>query len=229
MLRPQKKISKKEIKQDALISTYVKATSWYEHHKKNLGIGILVVVVVLVAGVVYFKNQAESNEKAMAQLGEIYPLFDQGQYARAIDGVPERNLPGLKSIVENYGSSASGAIARFYLASAYFQLERYDEALREFDEMSPGPELLAISREAGIGGCYEAKGMYREAAEHFEKAGTLNSKDLGAAEYLSSAARSYAKAGEREKAVELYKRVKKNYPTSVYAREVDRLITELSA
>jgi tetratricopeptide (TPR) repeat protein len=228
MLRPKKKISKKELKQDALITTYAQVTSFYENNKKNISIGITVFVVVVIAAVVYLKNRSENNEKAMTQLGSIHQFFDNGQYQIAIDGVPERNIAGLRSIVENYGDSNAGDIAKFYLASAYYQIGNYDEALKYFEDCSLSDELLAVSRLSGIGCCYEAKGMHRDAAAYFEKAATKNTKDINAAENLNNAARNYVLAGDKEKALDLYKRLKKNYSTTSFGRDADRYIVQLS-
>lgn len=228
MLRPKKRISKRELKQDALVTSYVKATTFYETHKKNISIAVTALVVVVFATVIYFKNRADNNEKAITQLGGIYQAYDGGQYQAAIDGVPERNIPGLKSIVENYGSSHAGDIARFYLGNAYFHTGRYDEALKAFEDCGSDEELIAVSRLASIASCYEVKKDHKEAAEYFEKAATKFSKDMNAAENLNHAARNYGQAGEKEKAIELYKRIKKNYPTTVFAREADRFISQLS-
>jgi tetratricopeptide (TPR) repeat protein len=228
MLRPKKKISKRELKEDKLVTWYVNVTTWYEKHKKNISIAITVLVLAIVATVVFVKNRSDNNERAMAQLGDVYALFDNGQYQAAIDGVPERNIPGLKSIVENYGSSPSGELARFYLANAYYHMGRYDEALKHFEDFSASDEMLTVSRYAGIAGCFEAKGAFKEAAENFEKAATKYAKDVNAAENLNNAARNFGLVGDKEKAIELYKRLKKNYPTSVYAREADRFIMQLS-
>jgi TolA-binding protein len=174
------------------------------------------------------KNRADNNERAMAEIGQVRELFDQGQYQAAIDGVPERNIPGLKSIVDNYGNSKGGDLARFLLASAYYDLGKYDEALAQFEAFSPSDELLATSRYAGIAQCYEGKKNYSEAAGYFEKAGGKYPKEVTAAENLNNAARNYALAGNKEKSLELYKRLKKDYPTSQYARDADRFIAELS-
>ncbi len=228
MLRPKKKISKRELKEDTLVTWYVNVTTWYEKQKKNISIAVTVLAVAIIATVVYVKNRSDNNERAMAQMGDVYALFDSGQYQAAIDGIPERNIPGLKSIVENYGSSPSGELARFYLANAYYQIGRYDEALRQFEDFSARDEMLTVSRYAGIAECYEAKGAYKEAAENFEKAATKHAKDVNAAENLNNAARNFGLFGDKEKAIELYKRLKKNYPTSVYAREADRFIMQLS-
>jgi tetratricopeptide (TPR) repeat protein len=228
MLQAKRKISKRELKQDALITTYMKATAFYEQYKKNISIGLTTAVVLIIAVVIYVNNRNANNEKATTDLGKVYQYYDSGQYQLAIDGVPERNIPGLKSIVENYGSSPAGEMARFYLADAYFLLGKYDDALHEFEDFSPKGDLLAVSRLAGIAGCYEAKKDWKNAAEYFEKAVGRDAKDINAAENLGYAARNYALAGEKEKALSLYKKLKKNYPTSTFARDADRYIAQLS-
>ncbi len=228
MLRPKKKISKRELKQDTLVTTYVTVTTFYDTYKKQISIGVTALVVLIIASVVFLKNRTENNDRAMTQLGEVFQYYDNGQYQVAIDGVPERNVAGLKSIVENYGGTTSGHLARFYLANAYFQLGNYDEALKNYEDFSSSDELLAVSRLSGIGECYEAKGMHKEAAESFEQAATKYPKDAATAENLNNAARNFGQAGDKEKAIELYKRLKKNFPVSSYAREADRFIAELS-
>jgi tetratricopeptide (TPR) repeat protein len=228
MLRPKKKISKKELKEDALISSYVKVTGWYETNKKMVGMGVLALVVVVIGAYAYMNNRRANDEKASAELGKVYTYYDQGQFQLAIDGVPERNIAGLKSIVDNYGSSASGEMARFYLANCWFQLRKFDEALAAYGSFSPDGHLFTVARLAGIAACYEAKGDYEEAASKFEKAATVYTNDVNAAENFGHAAANYARAGNKERALELYKKIKKEFPKSTLARDVDRYITELS-
>ena len=228
MLSPKKKISKRELKEDALITTYVKITGFYDKHKKNISIAVTVVAVLIIASIIFLKNRADNSEKASSQLGEVFSLFDNGQYQQAIDGLPERNITGLKSIVENYGGVRAGNYARFYLANAYYHLGKYDLALTQFEDFSPSDEVLAVSRLAGLGSCYEALGKYKEAAENYEKASTKYPQDGSAAENMSNAARNFGMAGDKETAIELYKKVKKNYPTSTFARDADRFIAGLT-
>jgi len=229
MLRARKKISRRELKQDALIKTYVKATSFYEEYKRYLNIGVTALVVLIIATVFYVNNRNTNNEKAMTELGKVYQYYDNAQYQVAIDGIPEQNIRGLESIVDDYGSTPSGELARFYLANALFQLERYDDALDMFDEFDPGgDQLLTVSRLSGIAGCYESLQDYGKAAEFFEKAATQYSDDLNAAENMNNAARNFAQAGDKERALTLYRELKKQYPTTSFGREAERYITELS-
>ena len=48
------------------------------------------------------------------------------------------------------------------------------------------------------------------------------------AEHLYNAARNYAQAGDKERALDILKRLKKNYPATTYGREAERYITQLS-
>lgn len=228
MLQPKKKISKKEMKQDVLITSYVKATTFYEEHKKHISIGLTALVVLVAAVFFYVKNRNADNEKAATELAKAYSFYDNAQYQVAIDGVRERNIAGLKAIVDEYGSTHAGNLAKLYLGDAYYNLGKYSEALKEYEEFSPDGQLLTVSRYAGIGACYEALGNHKEAAESFEKAATKYSNDLNAAENLNNAARNFEAAGQKERALDLYKKLKKNYPTSTFAREADRYIAKLS-
>jgi tetratricopeptide (TPR) repeat protein len=228
MLSPKKKISKRELKEDALVTTYVKVTGFYERNKKNISIAVTVVAVLIIASVIFVKNRADNNERASAQLGQVFPLYDNGQYQQAIDGVPENNIPGLKTIVDNYGGLRAGNYARFYLANAYYHLGTFDKALDQFEDFSPSDDVLAVSRLSGIASCYEAMGKYKDAAEHFEEAGTKYAEDVNAAENLANAARNYGLAGDKETAIDLYKKLKQNYPTSAFARDADRFIAGLA-
>jgi TolA-binding protein len=229
MLRAQKKISKKVIKEDTLVTTYFKAQSWYDENRKRLSTIGGVVIVLVLALWFYSNNVRANNERATTDLAKVFTFYDNGQYQIAINGIPERNVTGLQALVDNYGSTKSGNLAKFYLASAYYNSQDFDKALEYFKDYSGGNPLLEISALAGAGACFEAKGEHMKAAENFEKAGLKNADDPNAPENLVNAARNFGKAGEKERAVELLKKVKKEYPSSTAARDVDRYIAEEGA
>ena len=228
MLQPKRKITKKEMKEDALITTYVRATTFYEENKKNINIGVTTLIVIVAALFIYTKTRNADNEKATTELAKVYSYYDNAQYQIAIDGVRERNIPGLTSIVDNYGSTHAGNMAKLYLADCYFNLRKFNDALKEYEDFSPDGELLTVTRYAGMGSCYEAMGKYKDAATNFEKAASKYSSDVSAAENFNAAARNYAAAGEKEQALELYRKIKRSYPTTSFAREADRYIAKLS-
>jgi TolA-binding protein len=228
MLQPKKKISRREMKEDALITTYVKATTFYEQNKKNIGFGLLIAAALVIGSIVYFNKRTVENEKATTDLGKLLQYYDNGQFQIAIEGIPERTVTGLKSIVENYGGTQAGNLARFYLANSYYHVGKIDDAMKQFEDFSPATQLLTVARFSGLGACFETKGQYKDAAEYFEKAATKYAQDINAAENLNSAGRNFGLAGQKQKALDIYKLLKKSYPTTTFAREADRYIAQFS-
>ena len=229
MLKPKKKISKKEIKEDRLITSYVELTTWYENNKKIVNgvlTGIVLLAIVIVA---YVNNVSSNNLKATTELGKVLPYYDQGKYDLAISGNLQDNIRGLQSIVDDYGSTKAGELAGFYLANSYFSQGDYDKAMKYYLNVDVKDDLITASALAGAGACYEAKGDNAKAAPLYEKAALKTSKDVNVAENLFHAAQNYMLGGNKEKAIELFKKVKKDYPTSVVSRDIDRWIAEASS
>ncbi len=222
MLKPKKGISKREIKEDRLVTTYFKSRAWIEQHKRL--VSYIVAAPVLLLAILWFieNNRSQSDERATTELSKVFPLYDQGQYQIAIDGIPQENIRGLQSIVDDYGSTHAGEVARLYLADCYFNLKEYGKALTNFREVDLSSKLLTSSALAGEAACYEAEGNHEEAANLYEKAASIYMTDLKAPENLLSAANNYSLAGNKDKAAEMLKRIKREFPTSTYASEVDR-------
>ncbi|CUS79334.1 Tetratricopeptide repeat-containing protein [Candidatus Kryptonium thompsonii] len=207
--------------------TYYKAREFVEKNKKILSY-ILTGVIIIVAGIIIYRNNVKAeNERAEALLSKIIGYYDNGDYKTAIDGIPQRNIQGLKYIVENYGGTDAGEIATYYLASAYFMLGDYDNALKYFKKYDGNDKLLFSASLAGIASIYEIKGEYKKAGEYFEKAAQRFRENILVPEYLYNAARNYKLAGEKEKALRLYERIKKDYPNFAKIRDVEIYIASL--
>ncbi|MEX0737315.1 MAG: tetratricopeptide repeat protein [Bacteroidota bacterium] len=229
MLKAQKKLSKREIKEDKLVTSYFEATSWYEHNKKLVSSVVTGLILVAVVAVVVVNNMRSNNEKATSELGKVLRLYDEGRFDLAIDGNPQQNVRGLQAIVDDYGSTNAGELATFYLASAYYAQGNYDKALEYFLDVNLDDPMISSSGLAGVAACYEVKADHARAAEYFERAAFNDPRGVLAAEHIMHAAQNFVKAGNREKAVDLYKLLKRDYPTSSYVREIDRYIAEASS
>jgi tetratricopeptide (TPR) repeat protein len=227
MFKPKKKISKKELKHDKLVTWYFEVNDYVTKNQKTiLTIGISVVVAALLVFFLYIKPHQENEELASTALGNITGFYDYRQYQMAMEGVPERNVIGLKKIVEDYGSTEAGEIAKIYLGNCYLIVKDYDNALKCFDDFSGSEKIFKVSAIAGKGSAYEAKKQYNEAAVEFEKAADKASDDLQSPENLMDAARNYNLAGNKQKAVALIEKIKSDYPKSIYARDYERYLAE---
>ncbi len=229
MLKPKKKISKKEIKEDRLVTSYFEATTWYQNNKKVVNGVLTGIVVVAIVVFAYINNVSSNNQKATAELGKVLSYYDQGRYDVAIAGNLQENVRGLQAIVDDYGSTKAGEFACFYLANAYFSEGEYEKALKYYLDVDVSDELISLSALSGAAACYEAQGNYEKAASTFEKAAFKSAKDVNVPDNLFRAARNYLAAGDKEKAVELFKKLKKDHQTAAIARDVDRWIAEASS
>lgn len=226
MLAPKKKISKKEIKQDKLVETYFKTKTFFEENQRTIliALGSLVVVILLV---IYLVNRSrERNIESTTLLGNVINLYDQGQFQQAIDGVPAKKIKGLKFIADEYGNTESGEAAKIFLANSYYQLGKYDEALKYYEDYDGDNKLFQATAYAGAAACYEIKGNKEKAAELYLKAAKVSESEVTTPEYLLYAARLNAELGKKDVAKKLLDQIKKEYSTSAQARDYDRYIIE---
>ncbi len=226
MLKPRKRITKKELKQDQLITTYVKTTEFLRNNRKVVSgtlTGLVIAVIVVIA---YLNNRHSDNLKAATDLSQVMNLFDGGAYQMAINGDPTRNITGLKTIVDNYGSSETGEQAKIYLADCYYYLGDYDNAMKYFKDYDGSDKLLETSADAGIAEVYEISKDFEKSAEYYDRAASRDSKSFLTPQYLIGAARSYIKIGKKDRAIDLLNRVQKNFPDSPYATNLDYYMAE---
>jgi tetratricopeptide (TPR) repeat protein len=229
MLKPQKKVTRREIKEDKLVTAYFETRGWIEQNTKILSYAAIGLVGVVLVGFLWSKNRADSNDKATTMLAKVAPYYDESKYELAINGVPQEGTLGLQAIVDEHGSTKTGQLAKLYLANSYYAIKNYDKALECYDDISVSDKLISASAIAGVAACYEAKGDFSKAASYFEKAASKNMTLMQAPENLQRSAVNYAAVGKKEKAVELLQTLKKEFPTSAYARDVDRFIAEFSS
>jgi tetratricopeptide (TPR) repeat protein len=228
MLKPQKNISRREIKEDQLVTKYFETRQWIENNTKILSYVAIGVIAAATIAFIWSKNRVEANEKATTMLAKVIPYYDENKFEMAISGVPQEGIQGLQAIVDEHGSTKAGEIAKLYLASSYYATKNYDKALEYYADISIDDKMLQASAIAGLAACYEVKGDQNQAASYYEKAASKNMTLSQAPEYLQKAASNYAASGNKEKAIELLNTLKKEFATSPYAREVDKFIAEYS-
>jgi tetratricopeptide (TPR) repeat protein len=229
MLKPRKKITKKELKQDKLVITYFKLVDYLKNNRRLVSGVITVLIVAVIVIVAYLNNRRSDNMKAATELASVLDYFNGGAYQLAINGDPTRNVTGLKSIVDNFGSTETGEQAKIYLADCYYYLGQYDNALKYFKDYSGNDRFLQASAYAGVAEVYEVKGNFKRAAEYYDRAASRDPKNFMSAQYLVGAARNYIKIGKKDRAVELLSRVQKDFANSPYANNVDFYLAEAKA
>lgn len=224
MLTKKKKLSKKEIKEDKLVSLMVKVENFYEDYKNKIFLYSGILIVAALAAYFYVNQQKAANEEAGLHLSRVMQIFDSGSYLEAIEGRQGTNIIGLKRVVEEFGNTENGETAKIYLAGAYSYLGNYEEAFKYYNDYSGSIDLYKASALAGMAGYYAAKRDYQRAADLYNDAAGAVEINAQNPNYLLSAAVNYYNAGDTEEAKILLEKIKEDYATSEARKQVDKYL-----
>ncbi len=212
-------------KSDIFTEFFFQATDFFEKNRIVV-LGVLGAIVLAVVGAFFWNQErAAKNQEASWKLEGIIKRYEAGNYNDAIEG--DSTTMGLKEIAKVYSGTPVGEQAKLYLANAYFQLRNYDEAQKVFESISGTAPLVKASALAGEAACYEEKKEYKKAAQLFRRAADMVQNDAIAPIYLENAGRNFDLAGEKSDALVVYETLKKEYPQSANARNVEQIIARL--
>lgn len=225
MLTKKKKLTKKEIKEDKLVTTYYKAYNYFNENKNRIGIYAGALVALILVIYFYINYRAESNKEAGIHLAKVMSLYDSGSYLEAIEGRQGTNIIGLKKIVAEYGSTENGETAKIFLANCYAMLGNIEEAFKYYEDYGGKNEIFKAAALAGEAGYYAYKQNYEKAADLYLKASRISKNNVLNPDYMLKAAINYIEAGKKEEAKDLLEIIRKDYQTSTAFREVDKYLT----
>ena len=174
----------------------------------------LIVVVVVVGGFFGYKYLISGP---------------RAEKAAAMMFVADGNFAGFLEVIDRYGSTDEGNLARHYAGICYLRLGEYQQALDYLKEYSAStksvPEALLAAQNCGLqGDAYAQLENYAEAVRMYEKAVAASDNSLSAPYYLKKAGGVYEKLGDYAKALAAYKRISDDYPASMEARDIQKYI-----
>jgi len=223
MLKPRKKITKKQLKEDKLVTYVFKINNYLEHEWKRLLFIAASAVVVFLVGYLIYQSGLE-NERQAAH--ELFPL--ESRYAA---GVYDSTLvSGLEAFLTRYDNTESGGIATFYLANTYYSLGDFLEAekyFRQYLDNHDGADFMSASAHAGIAACFEQRKMYKDAAEYYQSAIEKYSDVFLMPELMIGAARSLFQIGQIEEARTQCQNILTHYPDSQQAVSAEVLLAKM--
>lgn len=164
MLKPKRKITRKELKRDPLLETLYRAQqNWQQHQRRYLRVAIAIVAVVVV---VLFLNQRRqgTDREASARFGQALVYLDVGDRENA--------LLQLETLRDEYGQTRSGQLAQYYLGQIFYEQGEYQTAqtyFKDFTDRKAIP-LLTTSALRILADIAVRAGNYDAAVTHLKKA-----------------------------------------------------------
>ena len=219
----------KEIKNEnveAVVEAVSKTEKFFNENGKLLGGIVLGLAVAAAAVFCWYKFAYQpAVEEAQGQMAVAEQNFRAADYELALNG--DGNVLGFAQIIDEYGAKA-GKSVYFYAGVCELQLGNWDAAIKYLNSYKGKDVILAARAAACIGDAYIGLEDYSKALAQFEKAANM-ADNLFAAQYLVKAGVTAEKLGQDAKALEFYKKVKDQYPSSKEGYDVDKYIGRIES
>lgn len=213
MQRAHGRLTKKDLKEDELVTRALQMWAYIEKNYPKLLAGLGAIVVVALAGML-IKNQSDQQTQASIDaLGNVRIALHQGKVEDAVFQA--------ERVAEEYSGKPAAGQALLLLGGLHYDLGRYAEAQTAYQGYlstygDEGPAGYAAW--GGIAACLEEQGSYVEAAEKYVAYADQYGTSPFAPIVLKEASRCYVNAGDLEKAQGVLQRIVKDYPKSSIVR-----------
>lgn len=223
MLKARKRITKKQIKEDKLVTTYFKTIDFFNRNSRNVAIGFISILAIIALFLLMARSKQSAELKASEQLAKANTEIGQGNLTQAIDI--------LLNMVDNYSGTSSAETGCYVLAHTYFQKGEYEKASTYFEKFiddSRNNEILTSSAYSGLAASLEQQGKFVEAAGWYEKGANKFPNHFNAPQQWLDAGRCYSLANQNDKAKFCYKNLVEKYPKSNLKNDAELYLANLA-
>ena len=197
---------------------------------KNAIIGAVVALVVIIAGVILYKNYVSGprEQEASTVLAKGQELFQAQKYELALSG-DSLGYVGFAKIASDYSSTDAGNLANLYAGLCCAQLDRWQEAAQYLEKFSTSDDMMiSPSAEAALGNAYAHLEKLDDAVKHLKAAADKADNNTLSPSFLIQAGEILESQGKKAEALKLYQTVKEKYMQSMQYQYIDEYIQRVS-
>ena len=223
-------MTKNQNPQDAAVVEAVSKTEqFFQENGKKVMIAVVAIVVVAVAGYLFKHLVIDANaDKAAELIVDAQDRFavENADYALALNG--DENGAGFLDVVEQYGSTASGNIAKHYAGICYLRLgdlENAEKYLSMYKAVKSIPAQIVNAQNLGLRGDIAVEnGEYESAVALYKKVVAASANIYTAPLYLYKQVLAYAALGNKAEALKCLEALQADYAGSTEAREAEKVL-----
>ena len=229
---PDKKVHKKEA------DVVEKARGFWEDYNKPVTYIGSAIIILFAAWMVYkymFKiPKEEKADKIVFVTQKYFTDFTNAADSAKIllatkvlngDGTNPRAL----KIINQYSGTPAANLCEYYAGACYLHLGQFAKSMQYLKNFDANDATQIESRSLGMLGDASAElNKNDDALNYYKKAATVNEKDeFTSSEFLFRAALFAQSTGKTKEAIDLFKKIKTNYPLSQKASDVDKYLAKL--
>jgi tetratricopeptide (TPR) repeat protein len=202
-------------------SAYDKTEQFFEDNQKII-LGVVAAIIVIIGGYVGYKKFiiAPKAAEAASQMFRAEQYFQQDSFRIALDG--KGQYPGFLQIIDDYSMTDAANLSYYYAGVSYLHLGEYENAIEYLGKFDSDDEVLSVIAEGATGDAYMELGETDKAISAYLEAADEKNNKFTSPVYLMKAAQALEGKGENEKAVKIYERLEKEFPTSNEGRAAEK-------
>ena len=120
MLKPSRKILRKEIKKDPLLDSLEKIENRFEENRKTIINVLIIFVAIIIIGSIYVNNQNNIELESSSAFGAALVAYSNSDYENA--------KFQFESISSNYEGTENEIFSNYYLGRIAYEQGKFDEA-----------------------------------------------------------------------------------------------------
>ena len=205
-----------------------KFEGYIENNKKSLIIIGGAIVAVLAAYVLYTNFWLKPKElKAQQSIFAAQFNFKNDSIDLAING--KGADMGFKQIIDEYGSTKTGNLAKYYLGMCYMKKDQWQNAIDALKDYDAEDDITGALALGAIGDANMELGKKDDALDFYKKAADWDDNQFTAPYFLKKQAFAYELKGDYTSAITAYTKIQTNFAQSTEARDVEKDIARATA
>ena len=200
---------------------------FFKKNQKSLTYA-LVLAIVLVGGFFGYTELYQKPREAKAAdamfMAEKYFANDSSNFVLNGDGQSK----GVLYIIKEFSGTKAANLAKYYAGVSYFRLNDFNKSIEYLKDFSTDAKQIQAVAYGTLGDAYASLNKVDEAVSHYKKAGEYFPEDEAiSSEYLFRAAAFLELNNKTDEAIELYTKIKNEYPKSEKGFMADKYINRL--
>lgn len=197
---------------EALRDGISRTESFLKSNAKIVAVVGGVIALAIIGFFVYQYSMASKSQEAAEKIFRAEYYFGVDSLDQALSG--DGFYYGFLDVIDEYGSTKEGNLAKYYAGAIYLQKNEYQKAIEYLEDFSSDDWLLQARAYALTGDANMQLENYKEAADLYKEAAGYNPNEFFSPQYLGKAAKAYELAGDYSAAASSYKKIIDEYKSS---------------
>jgi tetratricopeptide (TPR) repeat protein len=205
----------------------ISTENFFKKNQKSLTYA-LVAAIVLIGGFFGYTELYQKPREAKAAdamfMAEKYFANDSSNFVLNGDGQNK----GVLYIIKEFSGTKAANLAKYYAGISYFRMNDFNKSIDYLKDFSTDAKQIQDVAYGTLGDAYSSLNKVDEAVSHYKKAGEYFPEDEAiSSEYLFRAAAFLELNNKTDEAIEIYTKIKNEYPKSEKGIMADKYINRL--